>query len=144
MLIFVGSGDVLSPSHTSILVRLAHYLFPTASPETLRAFHVLVRKAGHLTEYAILAAFAARAFRSSSIELLRRRWFLTALILVVVYALSDEFHQSFVPTRGASLYDSLIDSVGGFVGLVIVWWWHRRTSRKKQVPGQAAKAGAAA
>jgi len=131
VLIFIGSGDVLSASHTSILVSVAHYLFPTASAETLAVFHLLIRKAGHLTEYAILAALAARAFRTSSRDLLRRRWFWAALTLVVLYALSDEFHQSFVPSRGASIYDSLIDSVGGLIGLMIVWSWHHRITGRK-------------
>lgn len=100
------------------------------SDATLGAIHLSIRKAGHLTEYAILAGLTARAFRTSSIEFLRRRWFWAALTLVIVYSLSDEFHQSFVPSRGASLHDSMIDSVGGLLGLLIVWWWHRRSERK--------------
>ena len=126
-LIFIGSGDVLSSSHTSILLRLAHYLFPNASPETLGVFHLLIRKAGHLTEYAILALLAAHAFRTSSLAFLRRRWFWAALVLVLLYALSDEFHQSFVPSRGASIYDSLIDLTGGFLALAWLWIRSRAT-----------------
>jgi len=143
VLIFLGSGDVLSASHTSILVRLAHQLFPGASPEVLAFFHFLVRKAGHLTEYAILAILAARAFRTSSHATLRRHWFWAAWILVIVYALSDEFHQSFVPTRGASIHDSMIDSVGGLIGLAIAWWWGRRIKRKETQRAPAIKANAA-
>jgi VanZ family protein len=40
--------------------------------------------------------------------------------LVVVYALADEYHQSFVPSRTASIYDSLIDMIGGLTALLIV------------------------
>src|ERR1041384_6510513 len=97
-LIFIGSSSILSGSNTStFLVRPMHWLFPTASDSTLQLIHLLIRKAGHLTEYAILAWLAARAFRTSSSELLHCRWFLAALILVVLYSLSDEFHQSFFP-----------------------------------------------
>jgi VanZ family protein len=39
---------------------------------------------------------------------------------VVVYALSDEFHQSFVPSRGASILDSMIDSLGGLIALTVL------------------------
>jgi VanZ family protein len=131
ILIFIGSGDILSGSHTgSFTLKLLSSLFPHASAATLGAIHLGIRKAGHLTEYAILAVLTARALRTSSVEFLRRGWFWAALTVVVVYSLSDEFHQSFVPSRGASLYDSMIDSVGGLLGLTIVWWWHGRSQRK--------------
>ena len=120
VLIFVGSTSVLSASHTSVLLRVFLWIFPQASEATLATIHFLLRKAGHFTEYAILALLAARALRTSTRELLRTRWFWLSLLLVVVYALGDEFHQSFVPSRTASIYDSMIDSVGGFVALVLL------------------------
>src|SRR5437762_1804105 len=120
-LIFIGSGDLLSGPHTSlILVRPLHWLFPHATYATLATLHFGLRKAGHFIEYAILAWLAARAFRTSSRETLRNRWFWISLLLVVVYSLSDEFHQSFVPTRTASIYDSLIDSLGGLTALALL------------------------
>ena len=135
ILIFVGSSDLLSGSHTGkFLLGPLHWLFPHASEATLDVIHLAIRKAGHLTEYAILAGLTARALRTSSVELLRRRWFWAALILVVVYSLSDEYHQSFVPTRGAALHDSVIDSVGGLLGLMIVWWRHRRSEARTSQP----------
>jgi VanZ family protein len=42
------------------------------------------------------------------------------LLLVVIYALLDEFHQSFVPSRTASVYDSAIDIAGGLTVLLIL------------------------
>jgi VanZ family protein len=38
----------------------------------------------------------------------------------VVYALIDEYHQSFVPSRTASVFDSLIDMAGGITALILV------------------------
>ncbi len=120
-LIFIGSGNLLSAPHTTLfLVRPLQWLFPHASDVTLRALHFILRKAGHFTEYAILAWLAARAFRTSSREMLRSRWFWVSLLLVVAYSLSDEFHQSFVPSRTASIYDSLIDSMGGLAALALL------------------------
>ena len=130
-LIFIGSSNLLSGSNTSMfLVRPLHWLLPRASDATLHAIHLGLRKAGHFTEYAVLALLAARAFRKSSRELLRVRWFWASLCLVIIYSLSDEFHQSFVPSRGASIYDSLIDSLGGLTALALVAF---KTRRK---PGQ--------
>ena len=119
-LIFIGSSSVLSASHTSVVLEPVLWLFPNISEATLATIHFLIRKAGHLTEYAILALLAARAFRTSSRELLRTRWFWVSLLFVVGYSLSDEFHQSFVPSRTASIYDSMIDSVGGLTALVLL------------------------
>jgi VanZ family protein len=124
--IFIGSTDLLSASNTGgVLARPLHWLFPNASETTVRTLQFLLRKAGHFSEYAILALLAARAFQTSSFELWRRRWFWIALLLVVAYSLSDEFHQSFVPSRTASIYDCMIDSFGGLTALVL-------TARRKQ------------
>ncbi len=125
-LIFIGSSSALSASNTSVVLRPVLWLFPHISEATLATIHFIVRKAGHLTEYAILALLAARAFRTSSHELLRNCWFWISLLFVVAYSLSDEFHQSFVPSRTASIYDSMIDSVGGLTALVLLVIRRRR------------------
>ncbi len=131
-LIFIGSSSVLSASNTSIVLRPVLWLFPHASEATLALIHFIVRKTGHLTEYAILALLAARALRTSSRGLLRNRWFWVSLLLVVAYSLSDEFHQSFVPSRTASIYDSMIDSVGGLTALVLIALRKRRAVTKRR------------
>jgi len=89
-------------------------LFPNTSAETLATIHFIIRKLAHFTEYAILGFLAARAFRTSP------RWFLVSAALVVVYALLDEYHQSFVPSRTASVFDSFIDMAGGIAALIVV------------------------
>ena len=113
--IFFASSDAFNAGNTSrIIGPLVLWLFPQTSPETLATIHFITRKLAHFTEYAILGFLAARAFRP------RPRWFLICAILIVVYALLDEYHQSFVPSRTASIFDSLIDSAGGLTALVIV------------------------
>lgn len=82
--------------------------------------HFTTRKIAHFTEYAILGFLAARAFRTSPRPAIRQRWFLICVTLVVVYALIDEYHQSFVPSRTASIFDSLIDIAGGLTALVFI------------------------
>jgi VanZ family protein len=129
-LIYIGSTDLLSAANTGgVLVRPVLWLFPHASEATVRTVQFLGRKTGHLTEYAILALLAARSFRTSAHELLRKRWFWISLLLVVVYSLSDEFHQSFVPSRTGSIYDSMIDSAGGLTALTILWWQRGKAGR---------------
>lgn len=126
-LIFIFSSGLFSGSNTSKIVRpLVQWVFPSISEAGLALVHGLIRKASHFVEYAILALLAARALRTSAREFLRNRWFAVALTFVAVYALSDEFHQSFAPSRSASIYDCLIDTAGGLAALIIV---HVRTVR---------------
>jgi len=116
-----ASSDSFNASNTSrIIGPLVLWLFPNTSAETLATIHFIVRKIAHFTEYAILGFLAARAFRTSP------RWFLISAVLIIVYALLDEYHQSFVPSRTASIFDSFIDMAGGITALLIV----RRKTRQ--------------
>lgn len=130
-LVFISfaSSDSFSAGNTSrIIGPLVLWLFPNTSAETLATIHLVTRKAAHFTEYAILAWLAARAFRTSPRPALANRWFLASLALVVVYALLDEYHQTFVPSRTGSIYDSFIDIIGGLAALLLIR--RRRKSRE--------------
>lgn len=119
--ISVASSDSFSANNTSrIIGPVVLWLFPNTTPETLAVVHFIVRKIAHFTEYAILAYLAARAFRTSPRPALANRWVLAAFALVIVYALLDEYHQTFVPSRTASIYDSFIDMTGGLVTLLVL------------------------
>jgi VanZ family protein len=131
-LIFISyaSSDNFSAANTSpIIGPLVLWLFPNTTPETLAVIHFVVRKIAHFTEYAILAYLAARAFRTSPRAALANRWFLAALVLIVIYALLDEYHQNYVPSRTASIYDSLLDMSGGLVMLLVLR--HRDKNRAR-------------
>jgi VanZ family protein len=74
----------------------------------------IVKKGGHMIGYGILAIsyWHALSYRSD------KRWF--AWLLAVLYAVTDEFHQSFVPGRNASLWDVLVfDNLGALFSLWI-------------------------
>ena len=116
-LVFISyaSSDSFNADNTSrIIGPLVLWLFPNTSPETMATIHFITRKIAHFTEYAILGLLAARAFWSWE------RWFLISVALVVVYALVDEYHQSYVPSRTASVFDSLIDIAGGLTALIFI------------------------
>ena len=128
-----ASSNNFSASNTSrIIGPLVLWLFPNTTPETLATIHFITRKIAHFTEYAILGFLAARAFRTSPRAAIRERWFLICATLVVVYALLDEYHQSFVPTRTASIFDSLIDIAGGLTVLLVI---RKRTRDSTYVHG---------
>ena len=94
------------------------------SDHAIHSTVIAVRKCAHLTEYAVLAILFWRALsRPERDEFRNWRWrqAAKALMLVVLYAASDEFHQLFVPSREASIRDVFIDSTGAALGLAIVW-----------------------
>ncbi len=135
-LIFFASTSEFSASNTGALIQpLLRWFFPHISDQRVLFIHFLVRKAGHFTEYAVLALLAARAFQASSHVTLRRFWFLAALLLVTAYALSDEYHQRFVSSRTASIYDSMIDIAGGLTALCL-YAPTRARKKKRSKPDQ--------
>ena len=77
----------------------------------------VLRKGAHVFEYTVLTTLLLRAFKRTWHEWTWRRAWITAAIIAVLYALSDEFHQSFVPGRGPSVHDVLIDSVGVIIAI---------------------------
>ena len=85
-----------------------------------------VRKAAHVTEYAILALLLYRAMRRTlerSPEIWCRQCAGWAFGIALIYAASDEWHQSFVPSRGGTIHDVLIDGAGAALGLVLWQGW---------------------
>ena len=131
-IISVASTGEFSGENTSRIIRpIVLWLFPGTTEATLQVIHFTVRKMAHFAEYAIMAFLAARAFTTSSKELLRRRWAIVTFVLIVTYASLDEYHQSFVPSRTASIYDSMIDAVGGCAGLFL---YDRRRKRRLNSP----------
>jgi VanZ family protein len=119
--IFAGSTDLLSAENTyRFLAPLLRWLQPDISIHTIAKIHFLVRKTGHLVEYAILAALLWRAFWFGiSRHLKMPALFVVVCFCCVVFAASDEFHQSFFPSRTASSRDVIIDSIGAVAGLAI-------------------------
>ena len=125
-LIFMASYAGFSSEHTeSILYPIFHRLFPHHSATAWELTHHLIRKAAHWTEYLILAVLLYRGFRKGDPHLWSLRWALGTLTLVFALALGDEFHQSFVPERTGSIYDSLLDLVGGACGIGLEYLIYR-------------------
>jgi VanZ like family len=72
-----------------------------------------VAKAGHLAVYFVLGALIDRAMSVRPVR--RQAWWV--LVLLVMYAITDEIHQSFVPGRTPLALDLVIDAVGGLAGI---------------------------
>ncbi|HWZ53677.1 MAG TPA: VanZ family protein [Candidatus Acidoferrales bacterium] len=114
------STGAFTSEHTSrFIIPVLHWLLPHASPETLSTVHHVIRKCGHFTEYFILSLLILRGFQAGNREF-GLRLALLSILMVAGYAALDEFHQSFVPGRGAAVSDVLLDTSGGAAGILIV------------------------
>lgn len=114
--IWALSSDAFSGGHTSgLLVPLLNVLLPGASPETLLAAHAAVRKLAHVVEYAVLAVLVFRALARPDRSPARTA--LASLLLCVAYAVLDEVHQTFVPTRLGAPLDVALDGLGAALGI---------------------------
>ncbi|MBU1255741.1 VanZ family protein [Patescibacteria group bacterium] len=72
----------------------------------------ILRKIAHITEYAVLTFLLIRAL--SEYKLSNYQVLIWSMFLAIFYAVSDEYHQTFVLLRQGSVRDVLIDSIGIF------------------------------
>ena len=127
-LIFGASTGIMSSDRTSRYIGpFLRWFHPDISEASVKRIQQVIRKCGHVTEYALLALLLYRAVRRTlerSPANWCRRSAAWALGLAFLYAASDEWHQSFVPSRGSSFHDVLIDTAGAALGLVLLHGWH--------------------
>ncbi len=101
-----------------LIAYLSH--IPSLSTGAPGVWDLVVRKIGHVGEYALLTFLLWRALRAHGSA--PSRVLLWSGTLALGFAVSDEFHQSFIPGREGALRDVLIDTVGVGAALWIVRW----------------------
>lgn len=73
----------------------------------------LIFKSLHVIEYAFLYLLLFRAsFKTFSKKITIQTIFFISIVGAILYAISDELHQTFVPTRQGSVRDIFIDTIG--------------------------------
>lgn len=121
----VSSGDAAAPPRLRQLWRwlpllawMALIFFVSHQPARVLphagAWDFLLKKGAHFAAYAILAALAYRAAAGWP------RPFLAAFLFTILYAASDEYHQTFIPGRNGTVVDVLIDAAGGLFALIVL------------------------
>jgi hypothetical protein len=119
-----------------VIIPILRWLFPSASLHMLHLMHVGIRKAAHVTEFAIFSIAVFHGIRAERYGW-RLDWAVLTLLIAVSYAGLDEWHQSFVPVREARFRDVLIDSFGAVLAQGYVWGYakvHRNSADSPGVP----------
>lgn len=124
-LIFTFSTDSFSSANTaSVFYPILHALIPHLTTDQFAVIHHLIRKSAHFTEYFIFYLVLFRGIRGAHPGW-RWTWAWTAWLIAAAYSALDEIHQSFVASRTASAWDSLLDSTGALVALAVVYLFYR-------------------
>src|SRR5262245_20382339 len=125
------STDVFSGENTrGAIESILNWLGIHPGKHAIVHINFITRKCAHFLEYALLGVLIFRAFRADSNSRWRLSWFLGSLAIIVIWSLLDEYHQSFTHTRGASVYDSMLDSAGALVALLAITLMSRRGARR--------------
>lgn len=122
------STDAFSARSTnSYIDPVLRFFFGELTPAGFRFAHSVVRKSAHVIEYAILGMLTLRA-QAEGAGPVPRTVVLRTLACCAVYAMLDEAHQAFVPSRTGSGIDVLVDTTGATVGTLLLAGWRNRIS----------------
>lgn len=134
----IGESAQLSRRVTGVVIDIVDTVAPDAHWTPAQVNH-FVRKSSHFLAYLVLGLLVRNALAEDEQARYARRegWktFLLALVICVLYAVSDEYHQSFVPGRGAQVADVVLDGFGAFTGLIMYefgrWLRAERLARRR-------------
>jgi VanZ family protein len=130
------SFDWLRAWVPALLVMLVIFIFSSRPSDALphiQGIDLLVKKGGHVIGYGMLAlaywtGFGKQPGRQGA-----------AWLLALAYAVTDEFHQSFVPGRGPSALDVLVFDNLGAVGALVISTYYSRKGRRHEAAGLQAE-----
>jgi len=118
----LSSSPFRSSESKSLLERILEYF--SLRPEFAAYANTVLRKAAHFAEYGLFSVlwyFALRPDGDPGIRQWSRRPAWAAVLASSAFAVLDEFHQAFVPGRGASLFDVFIDSAGALFSILVLY-----------------------
>jgi VanZ family protein len=130
LIFWMSTGMFSWDNSYHFLEQILRSIRPKISHNTLVTINNGLRKTGHLTEYFISGMLVFRAFKAGSTAPRVSRWAILSFVFIVLLAASDEFHQSFVATRTASIFDVGIDTAGGLLAICVSMLRHYRMRRQ--------------
>ena len=90
---------------------------------------MIVRKSAHFLEYLILGILMINVVKNY--KDINNCLFFMSLLFCIMYAISDEVHQLFIPGRSCEILDVLIDSTGSLIGIFIYYLFNSRRLKER-------------
>lgn len=144
IIIFIFSSKTAVKSNSSstfiasFILQAKEKLFGVGEPGEreilLELINFIVRKAAHMTEYALLAILLSIHFYTINVS--KIKYFVYNIGICVLYATSDEFHQLFVEGRSGQLSDVFIDTIGIMIGTLIFYCGSRLVIKRMNMSGK--------
>jgi len=110
---------------------LIEFFFPSLKPEDMLFYYGYVRKVLHFVVYAFLGFLAFRAFSVNGRA--PRKALSIALLISLAVAATDEYMQSFDPSRTSSVYDVAIDMAGATSAILATYFLRTRRDRRVEI-----------
>ena len=117
----IGSSENTHYLLEASLRKLSRILPLATAPQMIGTANWMMRKGAHFCEYGILMALLYW-LNTRSFALQPKKGLIVGFVSVVLFAITDEFHQSFVPERTSLFSDVLIDLSGASVSCLLLWW----------------------
>ena len=114
----------LSTKVTEVIVQTLSWVMPIdtdvrAIDKIVKQFHNVIRKSAHAGLYFVLGILVINSIMHTGLKGFKAYFY--ALLFCIVYALTDEVHQTFVAGRSGQVSDILIDTAGAIVGISMCW-----------------------
>lgn len=116
-------GDISSSTSGAVMEVIKaffNFLYKGSPPAFIRDHIIgnghLLRKTGHAFEYAVLGGLVISFIK----RVVARRFFLVSALICLLYAVSDELHQFFVPGRSCQFTDILLDFIAATAGIALM------------------------
>lgn len=123
-------SNQLSTGITEVIIQTIEKVAPNLELD-IRSLNHIARKNAHFFAYLVLGVLVINALRVSGVRGYSRIGL--ALLICVLYAISDEVHQIFIPGRSGEVRDVLIDSAGSSVGILVYMVVGRLVGKSKRV-----------
>jgi VanZ family protein len=118
---FLSTGAYGASVTGWLLEQLLMSLHIHLAPSSFAIIHFLIRKLAHCTEYGIFALFLYHSFTFRRPQSWNARSAVCAVVVAGLFSLTDEYHQSFVPGRTASIKDCGIDTFGALLAMTLLY-----------------------
>ena len=115
-----ANADVSGGQSMSLTEKLIGLLGMNLPENTVNIIETIIRKIAHFGEYTVLGVLSV-LYASSAIPHKKWSW-IYALVFCVMYAVSDEIHQYFVPGRACSMFDICVDTSGSLAGIYLLFF----------------------